>query len=112
MDNSLAQIRTVYVDELKGTPGFGRRLVEALEQIGRFTFTSERAGADAIVQADGQDSDEAFVGELVIRDQHNTVLWSGRALRPYGQAGPMAYEQLIEQLLHALDGQSTVETKR
>lgn len=109
MDNSLIHIRTLYVDELKGTPGFGRRLVEALEQIGRFTFTNERAAADAIVQANGQDSDEVFVGELVIRDQRDRVLWSGRALRPYGQAGPMAYEQLIEQLQHALDGQSAME---
>jgi hypothetical protein len=102
MSNPLAQIHMLYVEQTKGEPRFSQRLMAAVEQIGRFRLTNEREHADAVVQAQGQDADDGFVGELVISDPRGTVLWSAWALRLHGEAGPMAYERLIDQLRQEL----------
>ncbi len=103
MSNTLAQIHTLYVEESTGESAFGRRLIEALDQIGSFTLTRDRAAADAVVQVHGEDADDGFVGELVISDLRGQVLWSGRAIRPHDEAGPMAHAQLIDQLQRDLE---------
>ena len=103
MNNVFAEIRTLYVEENTGASAFGRRLIEALDQIGYFTLTRDRATADAVVQAHGDDTDDGFVGELVISDPRGNVLWSGRAIRPHGETGPMAHAQIINQLQRDLE---------
>jgi hypothetical protein len=102
MSDQLKQIRTLYIDKTEVESGFGLRLVEALKELEQFELTGERSIADAVVQMHGQDADDGFVGELVLSDLHGRVLWSARAMRPHGEAGPMAYERLIDQLRQGL----------
>ena len=102
MSNPLANIHTLYIEQMNGESVFGQRLAQALKELGPFELIEDRAEADALVTIQGQDADDGFVGEMVIRDPRGTVLWSGRALRPHGEAGPMAYERLIEQLRREL----------
>jgi ribosomal protein L3 len=105
MSNTFAQIHTIYVGELSGEPQFGRRLVRALQEMGRFELTDDRALADAVLTAYGADEGEGFVGDLKLHDLSGAPLWSAHALRPHGSSGPMAYERLLEQLRAALAAQ-------
>lgn len=98
MSNALSQIRILYVGDLTGEPEFGRRLVQALQQMGRFELTEDRSLADAVLTAHGADEGEGFVGNLAIHDLHGAVLWSSQATRPHGSTGPMAYERLLSKL--------------
>src|SRR5690349_4891457 len=102
MGNSLSRVQTIYVGALTGEPGFGRKLIEALQRLGRFEFTEDNARADAILTADGDDQEQAFVGSATLSDPQGRVLWSAKETRPHGGAGPMAYERLVTQLTAAL----------
>lgn len=103
MNNVFTGIRTLYVEENTGASVFGRRLIEALDQIGYFSLTRDRAAADAVVQAHGDETDDGFVGELVISDLRGNVLWSGRAIRSHGETGTMTHAQIISQLQRDLE---------
>jgi len=99
MNHSLSNIRTLYIDVLRAEAGgFEQRLARELVAVGRFELTNDRAQADAVVTMQGEDSGEGFVGQMRISDLRGNVLWSGQAMRPHGEAGPMAYERLINQL--------------
>lgn len=102
VSHSLNTIHTLYVGSLTGESGFGRRLIDALEQMGRFAFTDDRTQADAVVEAHGEDTEEAFIGDLALRDLQGNLLWSARSERPHESAGPMAYERLLAELQGAL----------
>jgi|GEM_PF-5966481 len=102
MDQKLAHVQILYVGMLTGEPGFGRKLIECLQGLERFELTGERSGADAVLEAHGEDQEDGFFGQLKICDLRGTVLWSAQALRPHGAAGPMAYERLIAELRAAL----------
>lgn len=102
MSNTFTHIQTLYVGELQGEPQFGRKLVRALQELGRFELTEDRSHADAMLTAYGADEGEGFVGSLTLRDLNGGVLWSAHATRPHGSSGPMAYERLIAQLREAL----------
>ena len=102
MGKTLAQVRTIQVGALTGEPGFGRKLIEALQRLDRFEFTDDRTYADAVLEADGQDQEDGFIGTVTLRDKQGSVLWAGRAVRPHGVAGPMAYERIVAQFQDAL----------
>ena len=102
MGKSLAQMQTIYVGALTGEPGFGRKLIEALQQLDRFEFTEERTYADAILEAHGEDQEDGFVGKATLRDTSGAVAWSAQVARPHGVSGPMAYERIVADLKHAL----------
>lgn len=102
MGKSLTQLQTIYVGALTGEPGFGRKLIEALQRLDRFEFTDERTIADAILEAHGEDQEDGFVGKASLRDRSGAVLWSAQAARPHGVSGPMAYERLVADLQDTL----------
>ncbi len=102
MGTSILQIQTIYVGPLTGEPGFGRKLIEALQQLERFEFTGERAYADAILEAHGDDQEAGFVGKATLRDLSGMVIWSAQTMRPHGVPGPMAYERIVAELKDAL----------
>jgi hypothetical protein len=103
MDNSLSNIRTLYVDAPQAEAGgFEQRLVSALAGLGQFELINDRAQADAVVTMQSRNADDGFVGQMRIADLRGNVLWSGQAVRPHGEAGPMAYERLINQLRQEL----------
>ncbi len=103
MDHPLSNIRILYIDALHAKDGgFEQRLARELAQLGQFELTNDRAQADAVVTMQWKDSGEGFVGQMTIRDPRGQVLWSGQAMRPHGEAGPMAYERLIDQLQREL----------
>lgn len=109
MSNAFSDIHTIYVGDLTGEPLFGRKLVQALQAMGRFELTDDRALADAVLTAYGADEGEGFVGDMTISDLKGGVLWSAHAVRPHGSSGPMAYERLLAQLrdtLGMMDSQS------
>jgi hypothetical protein len=99
MGNSLAHVQTIHVGALTGEAGFGRKLIEALQRLERFELTEDAAHADAILDADGDDQEQGFLGTATLHDAHGAVLWTARALRPHGGSGPMAYERLIAALV-------------
>jgi hypothetical protein len=103
MGKTLAQVQVIHVGVLGGAPGFGHKLIGALQRLGRFEFTADRAYADAVLEAHGADTDDGFVGTAMLRDMRGSVLWHGHAFRPHGVSGPMAYERLVEQLTVALE---------
>jgi hypothetical protein len=98
----LETMHSIYVESLEGEPGFGRKLIHALQELGRWEFTDDRATADAVMQARGADAEDGFVADLQFRDQTGAVLWSGHAVRPHGVSGPMAYERIVAELQAAL----------
>lgn len=98
MGKSLAQVHIIQVGKLRGTPAFGRKLIEALQRLDRFEFTEDSHGADAVLEAHGTDTEDGFVGDASLKSPQGVVLWTGHAVRPHGVAGPMAYERLVEQL--------------
>ncbi len=103
MDNPLNNIRMLYIDAPQAEDGgFEQRLTSALADLGKFELTNDRAQADAVVMMQATDSGEGFVGQMRIVDPRGNTLWSGQAMRPHGEAGPMAYERLITQLQHEL----------
>lgn len=103
MDNPLSNIHTLYIDAPHAeTGGFEQRLASALADSGQFELTNDRAQADAVVTMQSEDADEGFIGQMRISDLRGNVLWSGQAMRPHGEAGPMAYERLIDQLQQEL----------
>ena len=102
MSNAFTDIHTLYVGDLTGEPLFGRKLVQALQALGRFELPNDRALADAMLTAYGADEGEGFVGNMTISNLSGDVLWSGRAVRPHGSSGPMAYELLLAQMRTAL----------
>lgn len=103
MSNPFTNIHTLFVDALTGEPLFGRKLVQALQQMGRFELTEDRSLADAMLSAHGADEGEGFVGDLRIHDRQGALLWSAHEVRPHGSSGPMAYERLLADLHAALD---------
>jgi hypothetical protein len=103
MAHPLSTIRTLYIDAPHAeTSGFDQRLADAMADLGRFELTNDRAQADAVVTMQSEDADEGFVGQMRISDPRGTTLWSGQAMRPHGESGPMAYERLIDQLQREL----------
>ncbi len=102
MGKSLAEVQTIQVGALTGEPGFGRKLIEALQRLDRFEFTEDRTYADAVLEADGQDQEEGFIGSATLRDMRGAILWTARSRRPHGVSGPMAYERIVAQLEDAL----------
>jgi hypothetical protein len=103
MGKTLAQVQVIHVGALGGAPGFGRKLIDALQRLGRFEFTEDRTYSDAVLEAHGDDTDDGFVGTATLRDLRGSILWQGHAVRPHGVSGPMAYERLVEQLTSALE---------
>lgn len=103
MDNPLNNVHMLYIDASQAEEGgFEQRLVRALADLGQFELTNDRAQADGIVTMQATDSGEGFVGQMRITDLRGNTLWSGQAMRPHGEAGPMAYERLIDQLQQEL----------
>lgn len=103
MDHQLSNIHTLYIDAFQAEAGgFEQRLTRQLVDLGQFELTNDRAQADAIVTMQAEDSGEGFIGQMRISDLRGNVLWSGQAMRPHGEAGPMAYERLIDQLQQEL----------
>lgn len=102
MHTRLNFIHSIYVESLEGEPGFGRKLIHALQDLGRWEFTDDRAMADAMLRAKGADAEDGFVADLQFCDKNGEVLWSGHAVRPHGVSGPMAYERIVAELQAAL----------
>lgn len=103
MNNPLSTIHTLYIDTPHAQDSsFEQRLTNALAQLGQFELTNDRAQADAFVTMQAEDADDGFVGQMRIADPRGNTLWSGRAMRPHGEAGPMAYERLLDQLRQEL----------
>ena len=102
MGKSLGQMEAIYVGALTGEPGFGRKLIEALQRLDRFEFTAERTYADAILEAHGEDQEDGFVGKAALRDVSGVIVWSAEIMRPHGVSGPMAYERLVADLKDAI----------
>lgn len=101
MAHALEQVRVVQVGALTGEPGFGQRLVEGLQALHLFELTHDPLNADAVLEAHGQADGDGFVARLAIRDRQGRTLWQRVTRRPYGVAGPMAYEQLLAELVAA-----------
>ncbi len=103
MGHPLSNIYILYIDAPHAAGGgFEQRLARELAQLGQFELTNDRAQADAVVTMQWKDAEEGFVGQMRISDLRGQVLWSGQAMRPHGEAGPMAYERLIHQLQQEL----------
>ncbi|WP_029215205.1 hypothetical protein [Kallotenue papyrolyticum] len=101
MRPALSSVRVLQVGALTGEPGFGQRLVESLQALHVFELTHDPLNADAVLEAHGEADGDGFVGRLVIRARDGRVLWRRETRRPYGVSGPMAYEQLLAELLAA-----------
>ena len=103
MDHPLSNIHTLYIDASQAEAGgFEQLLARALADLGQFELTNDRAQADAFVTMQAEDSDDGFIGQMWISDLRGNALWSGQAMRPHGEAGPMAYERLLDQLQREL----------
>lgn len=102
MGKTLAHVHTIYVSALNGEPGFSRKLMEALHDLGCFEFIEDREHADAFLEAYGGDSDTGFVADLTLRDPRGAVVWEAHTMRLHGMPGPMAYERVVAQIRAAL----------
>jgi hypothetical protein len=101
MSRKLSEIDVLQIGKLTGEPGFGRRLVESLQESHLFELTDDPLNADAVLEAHGEDDDDSFVGTLEIRDRDGRSLWRSVARRPHAVCGPMAYELLLRDLERA-----------
>lgn len=93
-------IKVLYAVQMAGDRGFTRRLMREISQMG-FTWTRDKAKADAFVQTNGDWDNGAFAGTLTIRNRAGKVLWSEQARRPQG-SNLMAYQRLADKLRAAL----------
>jgi hypothetical protein len=100
---ALRTIHSLYVGKMSGSTEFGRRLVREIERKQLFEIAGLRSQADAIIETHGEDSEDGFVADVMIRDPQGTPIWSARSVRPHGSSGPMAYERLLARLEAALD---------
>ena len=98
--NSIAQVRTIYVQRLSGDAVFSSRLKNEMRKMG-LQFISKKTGADAILFGSGQYDKGEFYGHIKFFNAKGKLLWQAKATRQRN-SNYMAYSRLADQMRRAL----------